>query len=46
MKKILLPVILISSYISAQAPPGYYNGTAGLTGYALKSKLHAIISEK
>ncbi len=46
MKKILLPIILISSYISAQAPAGYYNGTAGLTGYALKSKLHDIISEK
>ncbi|SDI99028.1 endonuclease [Chryseobacterium jejuense] len=46
MKKILLPIILISSYISAQAPPGYYNGTAGLTGYALKSKVHDIISEK
>ncbi|MET3036548.1 endonuclease [Chryseobacterium sp. NRRL B-14859] len=46
MKKILLPIILISSYISAQAPAGYYNGTAGLTGYALKTKLHDIISEK
>lgn len=46
MKKILLPVILISSYLSAQAPAGYYNGTAGLTGYALKSKLHDIIAEK
>lgn len=46
MKKILLPIILISSYISAQAPAGYYDGTAGLTGYALKTKLHDIISEK
>ncbi|PKF75923.1 endonuclease [Chryseobacterium sp. PMSZPI] len=46
MKKILLPIILISSYTSAQAPSGYYNGTTGLTGYALKSKLHDIISEK
>lgn len=46
MKKLLLPIILISSYISAQAPAGYYNGTSGLTGYALKSKLHDIISEK
>ncbi|ASE61115.1 T9SS C-terminal target domain-containing protein [Chryseobacterium indologenes] len=46
MKKILLPVIFISSYMAAQAPAGYYNGTAGLTGYALKSKLHDIISEK
>lgn len=46
MKKILLPIILISSYIFAQAPAGYYNGTAGLSGYALKSKVHDIISEK
>ncbi|MFP3590730.1 endonuclease [Chryseobacterium sp. SIMBA_038] len=46
MKKLLLPIILFSSYISAQAPAGYYDGTAGLTGYALKSKLHDIISAK
>ncbi len=46
MKKLLLPVILISSAIAAQAPAGYYNGTAGITGYALKSKLHDIISAK
>ncbi|SHL70434.1 Por secretion system C-terminal sorting domain-containing protein [Chryseobacterium contaminans] len=46
MKKILFPIILISSFITAQAPAGYYNGTTGLTGYALKSKLHDIISEK
>ncbi|THV58614.1 endonuclease [Chryseobacterium candidae] len=46
MKKILLPIILISSYICAQAPAGYYDGTIGLTGYALKSKLHDIISER
>jgi endonuclease I len=46
MKKILLPIILISSYFAAQAPAGYYDGTSGLSGYALKSKLHDIISEK
>jgi len=46
MKKILLLIILISSNISAQIPAGYYDGTAGLTGYALKSKLHDIISAK
>lgn len=46
MKKILLPIILFSLFFSAQAPAGYYDGTAGLTGYALKSKLHAIISER
>ncbi|MET3535248.1 endonuclease [Chryseobacterium limigenitum] len=46
MKKLLLPIILFSSYIFAQIPAGYYDGTAGLTGYALKSKLHDIISAK
>lgn len=46
MKKLLLPVILISSYFAAQAPAGYYDGTTGLSGYALKSKLHDIISAK
>lgn len=46
MKKFLLPIILISSYFAAQAPAGYYNGTTGLSGYALKSKLHDIISAK
>ncbi|MCE3074440.1 endonuclease [Chryseobacterium gwangjuense] len=44
MKKLLLPIFLISSYFAAQAPAGYYNGTTGLSGYALKSKLHDIIS--
>ncbi|KIC62956.1 endonuclease [Chryseobacterium taiwanense] len=46
MKKLLLPVILISSYFAAQVPAGYYDGTTGLSGYALKSKLHDIISAK
>ncbi|WP_306620447.1 endonuclease [Chryseobacterium ginsenosidimutans] len=46
MKKLLLPIILISTYVGAQVPAAYYDGTAGLTGYALKSKLHDIISEK
>lgn len=46
MKKILLPIILISASISAQIPAGYYDGTTGLTGYALKTKLHDIISQK
>ncbi len=39
-------MLLISSYFAAQAPAGYYNGTAGLSGYSLKSKLHDIISVK
>lgn len=44
MKKFLLPIFLISSYAFAQIPAGYYDGTAGLTGYTLKSKVHEIIS--
>ncbi|WPO81096.1 endonuclease [Chryseobacterium sp. JJR-5R] len=46
MKKILLPILFISSHFAAQAPAGYYSGAAGLTGYSLKSKLHDIISAK
>jgi len=46
MKKLLLPIFLISAYVSAQIPAGYYDGTTGLAGYALKSKLHDIISAK
>ncbi|WP_162089128.1 endonuclease [Chryseobacterium aquaeductus] len=46
MKKILLPVLFITLFVNAQIPAGYYNGTAGLAGYALKTKLHDIISEK
>lgn len=46
MKKFLLSIILISTYSLAQIPTGYYDGTTGLTGYALKSKLHDIISAK
>lgn len=30
----------------AQIPSGYYNGTDGLTGYTLKTKLHEIISQQ
>lgn len=46
MKKFLYLIILITSYSAAQATAGYYDGTSGLSGYALKSKLHDIISEK
>lgn len=45
MKKLLffafLPVVNF-----AQIPSGYYDGTDGLTGYALKSKIHEIISKQ
>lgn len=46
MKTFLLPILLISSCFAAQVPAGYYNGTAGLSGYSLKSRLHDIISVK
>ncbi len=46
MKNFLIPGLLLSISFSAQAPAGYYNGTSGLTGYALKSKLHEIIAGK
>lgn len=45
MKRILsfCLVSLFSINAIAQAPANYYDGTAGLTGYALKTKLHQII---
>lgn len=46
MKKIILPIFLLSLSVSAQLSPSYYNGTAGLTGYALKEKVSEIISTK
>ena len=45
MKKII--TVLLGGLFSitfAQAPANYYDGTAGLTGYALKTKLNVIIS--
>ena len=44
MKKTLL-FILFSGIYNAQAPAGYYDAAEGLSGYALKSKLHDIISK-
>ena len=46
MKKFFILLITIGVTISsyAQAPANYYNGTTGLTGYALKTKLSTIIS--
>lgn len=46
MKKFLFSAVFLSAILSAQAPANYYDGTAGLTGYALKTKLHDIISAK
>ena len=37
-------LIFLFSFSVAQPPAGYYNGTAGLTGPALKTKLFQIIS--
>ena len=46
MKLYISTLIIASVYLSAQAPANYYDGTAGLSGFALKSKLHNIISKK
>lgn len=35
---------MLVGFASAQAPTGYYDGTAGLTGAALKTKLSTIIN--
>ncbi|MET3538216.1 endonuclease [Chryseobacterium limigenitum] len=47
MKRTLLPFIMIFAFINAfsQAPATYYDGTAGLTGIALKNKLSQIITD-
>ncbi len=44
MKKFLLAIFFLPFLGFSQG--GYYDGTAGLTGYALKSKVHDIISAK
>ncbi|UOU98672.1 endonuclease [Chryseobacterium daecheongense] len=46
MKRILFSFLLCFAFINAlaQIPPGYYDGTAGLTGANLKSKLRQIIT--
>ncbi len=46
MKRITLLFLFLfaSGILFSQIPPGYYNGTAGLTGITLKNKLHDIIS--
>lgn len=45
MKKYFLLIFIPVVFLS-QIPTGYYDETAGLSGYALKSKLHDIISPK
>jgi len=46
MKRTLFSLLLSFAFISAfaQIPAGYYDGTAGLSGAALKTKLKEIIS--
>ena len=45
MKKITILLFgFIFSFGFAQAPPNYYNGTEGLSGPALKTKLSEIIT--
>lgn len=46
MKKYLFIVSLFPILLLAQAPADYYSGTENLTGFALKTKLHEIISTK
>ncbi|MBS1573622.1 MAG: endonuclease [Bacteroidetes bacterium] len=44
MKKLYFILSILPLFLSAQQiPAGYYNGTQGLTGYSLKSKLHELI---
>ena len=46
MKRFLLSILVLPVFTFAQIPAGYYDGTSTLSGYALKSKLHEIISKK
>ena len=47
MKKLylILVLIIVAVTLRAQIPQNYYNGTEGLTGTALKAKLHTIIKD-
>ena len=46
MKRSLYFLLFAPFFGFAQIPTGYYDGTAGLSGYALKTKVHEIISQK
>ena len=46
MKQFLFSVFLAPAFLFSQAPANYYDGTSGVTGYELKSKLHDIVSTK
>lgn len=44
MKRLYILLVLVAAVVTLKAQPqGYYNGTEGLTGNALKTKLHTII---
>ena len=44
MKRLYILLVLIAAVVTLKAQPqGYYNGTEGLTGNALKTRLHNII---
>jgi hypothetical protein len=43
MKKYIFFLVGIFGIISAQIPTGYYDGTDGLTGSTLKTKLSQIV---
>lgn len=46
MKQLLFSVFLLPTFFFSQVPTNYYDGTSGLNGYELKSKLHDIVSKK
>ena len=46
MKRLLFLSAFIPVLSFAQIPAGYYDGASALSGYALKTKLHEIISAK
>ena len=46
MKQFLFSILLAPAFLFSQAPANYYDGTSGVTGYELKSKLHDIVSTK
>lgn len=46
MKKLLLSFLMLPFVAYSQLPANYYDGTSGLIGYALKSKIHDIIAAK
>jgi len=46
LKNYFFALSLFPFLVGAQAPSGYYDGTENISGFALKTKLHDIISTK